>query len=689
VKILNYFKKVMVMLLILALAVGETPCKALAAETEPATTVMIEVTGEISESGDVPKEGAEFTIMLESENDNSPIPYTDTLTLEVKGDGGKAFDGKATEASDKKDSDDQDSDGTDAFEIDYTQEGVYYYKVQQVDGGLPNYTYDTTVYHVKVQVVYNEAGELVATQTVRKNDETEKSSGIVFVNEYTEPEPTPTPEPTATPTPEPTATPTPEPTATPTPEPTATPTPEPTATPTPEPTSTPTPEPTATPTPEPTSTPTPEPTATPTPEPTSTPMPEPTATPEPEPTATPEPEPTATPEPEPTATPEPEPTATPEPEPTATPEPTVTPEPTATPEPEATPTPEEASPTPIPQTPNEEEVMGKITVTKRLGYLDQEAMEVIDIAPLEDTVYYFGIFLDSEGTIPYGDNYVKAVHFKGSAVETVEFDNLTDQMYYIFETDASGNVIPVDMTMADSNGKLWICTMDNGTSQEVEIARDEGISEGSADFLNEYFDWPDGYYVAGYSLSITKNVLSGNTPITKDGTTFYAGVFLDEEGTELLTVVELVQNGTVTLDVPLTIGDVDDVIIVYVYETDQDGNLLDQDSLDYTIDGEGGVEIVKDDVPGEMILTNTYTPAPSATATPTPTISPNLPNGYDQPVSQTTTTAQSTGGTTEKESPKTGDDTPVGFFIIVIMAAALAGTFSFIILKKKNERKEN
>jgi LPXTG-motif cell wall-anchored protein len=333
--------------------------------------------------------------------------------------------------------------------------------------------------------------------------------------------------------------------------------------------------------------------------------------------------------------------------------------------------------------------MGKITVTKRLGYLDQEAMEVIDIAPLEDTVYYFGIFLDSEGTIPYGDNYVKAVHFKGSAVETVEFDNLTDQMYYIFETDASGNVIPVDMTMADSNGKLWICTMDNGTSQEVEIARDEGISEGSADFLNEYFDWPDGYYVAGYSLSITKNVLSGNTPITKDGTTFYAGVFLDEEGTELLTVVELVQNGTVTLDVPLTIGDVDDVIIVYVYETDQDGNLLDQDSLDYTIDGEGGVEIVKDDVPGEMILTNTYTPAPSATATPTPTISPNLPNGYDQPVSQTTTTAQSTGGTTEKESPKTGDDTPVGFFIIVIMAAALAGTFSFIILKKKNERKEN
>ena len=57
----------------------------------------------------------------------------------------------------------------------------------------------------------------------------------VFVNRYTPPTPTPTPEVTPTPTPEPTPTPTPEVTPTPTPEVTPTPTPEVTPTPTPEP----------------------------------------------------------------------------------------------------------------------------------------------------------------------------------------------------------------------------------------------------------------------------------------------------------------------------------------------------------------------------------------------------------------------------------------------------------------------
>jgi pilin isopeptide linkage protein len=218
VKKLRFYKNKIVMLLMLAMTASAIPSVALASESEIAT-VAIEVEQEIT--GDTPAQDEEFNILLEAEDDGAPVPENQILTI-IGSDTGK-FE-----------------------EIDYTLPGVYRYIVRQRNDELPNYTYDETIYHITVTVYETDEGRLRSVMKVVKNDETEKSDAITFINEYDAPEPTPTPEPTATPTP------TPEPTATPTPEPTATPTPEPTATPTPEPTATPTPEPTATPEPTPT-----------------------------------------------------------------------------------------------------------------------------------------------------------------------------------------------------------------------------------------------------------------------------------------------------------------------------------------------------------------------------------------------------------------------------------------------------
>lgn len=73
-------------------------------------------------------------------------------------------------------------------EITYDQAGTYRYTVSEVKGDDTTITYDETVYDITVEVTDNGSGTLVPTVTIGNGE----SQGIVFTNEYNEPEnPTP------------------------------------------------------------------------------------------------------------------------------------------------------------------------------------------------------------------------------------------------------------------------------------------------------------------------------------------------------------------------------------------------------------------------------------------------------------------------------------------------------------------
>lgn len=70
-------------------------------------------------------------------------------------------------------------------ELTFTQGDIgqtYYYQVSEVNGGRPGYTYDSSVYTVKVEVSDNDDGTLAAVQTLTKSGQ--PVSSISFANSY-------------------------------------------------------------------------------------------------------------------------------------------------------------------------------------------------------------------------------------------------------------------------------------------------------------------------------------------------------------------------------------------------------------------------------------------------------------------------------------------------------------------------
>jgi pilin isopeptide linkage protein len=106
--------------------------------------------------GDTPNEDDIFTFVLEAK-DGAPLPETSYET--IKGEGITEF-GK----------------------INFTQRGKYEYTIFERNDGVGNYTYDSRIYQIYVNVQYDNNGKLFATYTVYNGDV--KESEIVFINEY-------------------------------------------------------------------------------------------------------------------------------------------------------------------------------------------------------------------------------------------------------------------------------------------------------------------------------------------------------------------------------------------------------------------------------------------------------------------------------------------------------------------------
>ena len=246
-----------------------------------------------------------------------------------------------------------------------------------------------------------------------------------------------------------------------------------------------------------------------------------------------------------------------------------------------------------------------ITVTKKITYIDPDTFDEFEMTWPKDQIFYVNLFTDPEGTIPYRTSTPKAFTVSENSSGTATFENVSKGTYYVFETDAEGNSIPMDEEMLDSNGKRYSATVDGDGTNQVELDVKTDAEEGKINLINRYFDMPGGAAYKGW-INISKNILKGTDQIDVDDT-FYAGIFTKTEDGEydLYSVVTLANNNTVKTEVTLGGENGDQPITYYVYETDEQGNRIDQNEFAYTVTGEGEVSLDKSNTTADITITNT------------------------------------------------------------------------------------
>lgn len=282
-----------------------------------------------------------------------------------------------------------------------------------------------------------------------------------------------------------------------------------------------------------------------------------------------------------------------------------------------------------------------IQVTKRVS-LDLDGENVL--LNMADVTFYVGLFKDAEGTRPYkNQDYIKAIHIVDSSAGTAEFTDLAEGTYYVFETLEDGTAIRPGETL-NQNGSLYTCILEGNGQQKVVLDPAVDQTEGQVVLNNVYAELPpDGYYAEG-EISIKKRVFSGSDRVKVDDT-FYAGVFTKEDDAYVLNqVVELEQNGTVTVPVMLN-GHADNGLTEYwVFETDKNGKRVDRSAFAYEVSGEGSVKIGTENLSDQIELTNRIK------------------------VSEAETEAEKS---TLLHSVRTGDDTPIMLYVVLAGASVL------------------
>lgn len=308
---------------------------------------------------------------------------------------------------------------------------------------------------------------------------------------------------------------------------------------------------------------------------------------------------------------------------------------------------------------------GSIIVTKRTTMSVGEEIKDVKI---RNAVFYVGIFKDAEGKQPYGTDHVKAIRMVNEKIsESIVFSGLKTGTYYILETDAAGNPIPLNQVQ-ESGDTTFVCQIDGAGTNEVKLDLAADAVEGKVNLNNMYYELPEGYYLDA-EISITKKVLrNGKTSTEED--TFYAGIFTKEaDGTmKLFEVTELKQNGTVTVTVPLGGENGVDPITYYVYETNETGVPVDKATFVYEVSGEGSVNLDVKNPSGAITITNAI---------------------EDIEETEETEIIEETEETTEaapkaKNGVNTGDDTPLALYWTMLGASLIALIGLYGKKRKKN-----
>ena len=338
--------------------------------------------------------------------------------------------------------------------------------------------------------------------------------------------------------------------------------------------------------------------------------------------------------------------------------------------------------------------LGRIEVTKKIKGLYGGMLQDISA---DSATYHIGLFVDANGEHLYGNaaNSIKTVNIMDGSSGTISFDNLpvTEEPYYIFETDADGNPLRYLDVQGTENPFYCMAGEDilaagTDTAPVITLA-DEGDSVGNAVITNVYTDeLPDGYYYTG-DLTITKSVMNDGQMVASDDV-FYAGIFpVDAQGNVGATPVDIVKlnnNASVTVEVPLGGTDGTQPVTYAVRETNEQGVPVSQDSsFLYEVTGEGNVNLSLDQTTGAVNITNTLSVADGYYQEPS-TQAPNDPgtgndnsrsnandnrSNNDGNGSQNRDTSSGTGRSSS--SARTGDDNQIFLYAGLLAAAVIVG----------------
>lgn len=319
-----------------------------------------------------------------------------------------------------------------------------------------------------------------------------------------------------------------------------------------------------------------------------------------------------------------------------------------------------------------------ITVTKRLYYIDQSTFERTPMQATNES-FKIGLFLDKDGTIPYGNDYVKTVNIQNADSGTVSFDDVPNGTYYIFELDSNNKATTLNQAIEVSEGRSFYYNVtDASEAENNSVAIDKTSNPKATVYVNNnYYYLPDGFYLEG-QINIKKRVVVDGQE-TKVNDTFYAGVFQKaSDGTlTLVQNTELKQNDTVTVKIPFSQSNMPDSISYVVKETDKDGKVLNTDSFPYEISGEGTVTLEKSkQYKSSIELTNTKNSDTTKTTTNESGNSGN--NGNND--------ASNHSGSTSQQPVKTGDTSNPALWAILLIISAVV-IIGFYTKRKRNTKK--
>lgn len=315
-----------------------------------------------------------------------------------------------------------------------------------------------------------------------------------------------------------------------------------------------------------------------------------------------------------------------------------------------------------------------IIVEKRLYRINPNTFELDEITA-DDATYKVGLFLDKDGTIPYGDDYIRTIHIQNAQSGKASYSNVLRGTYYVFELDENNKAIKLNDEVQIDKENSFHYNVTNAADKEDNsvVVDDNTVATDIAAYVNNIFSTlPEGFFVNG-KIEITKNVVVDGVKKTVDDK-FYATVF-DDSG-KAVSTVELKQNDKVTVTVPFS-EDIKDTVTYAVKETDKDGNVLDKDSFAYVVSGEGSVKLNESgQYHGSIEITNTKKDA---------AVTPGGSNGGSG-TSNGGSDASSHGGSATSRPVKTGDPMNPVFWGLVLLVSVIVIAGGVVVYKKRKQK---